>query len=315
MSQAGADWSLADLLRARMARHGTSMASTSGRPFVRRLAAALAVMVGAACGPALATPAPPTSRAQAPADTARNALVEKDVPFEPHAFFAAAGEGDLALVDLFLEAGMPAAARDQWGTSALLEASRNDRTEVVERLLARGAKPGDAPGGEPPLTVAAESGSLGALKALLDAGADPDQAADPARGPGGTPLQRACAAEAWESARVLLEGRARASLSAPPLAPPLFLAAESGHAPTVALLIAKGADPNVRGTGGAAPIWLPVWNGHIEVVRLLLLAGADVRADRTTLLKGRPGQPVKPEIRKLLKNPPKPTAPAKKSPR
>ena len=209
---------------------------------------------------------------------------------------------------------MPAATRDQWGNSALLEASRNDRTEVVARLLARGAKPGDAPGGEPPLTVAAESGSLGALKALLAAGADPDQAADPAKGPGGTPLQRACAAESWEAARLLLEGGASPRLAAPPLAPPLFLAAESGHAPTVALLLAKGADPNARGTGGAAPIWLPVWNGHVEVVRLLLLAGADVRADRATLLKGRPGQPVKPEIRKLLKNPPKPVAPAKKPP-
>ncbi|MBK9374914.1 MAG: ankyrin repeat domain-containing protein [Holophagales bacterium] len=288
------------------------MVSSCGHPSVRLLAAALAVLAGAVRGPAVATSAPPTPRAQAPVEKARHALAERDVPFEPHAFFAAAAEGDLALVDLFLEAGMPATARDQWGSSALLEASRSDRAEVVGRLLARGAKPGDAPGGEPPITVAAEAESLGALKALLAAGADPDQAADPARGPGGTPLQRACAAEAWESARVLLEGGARASLSAPPLAPPLFLAAESGHAPTVALLLARGADPNVRGTGGAAPIWLPVWNGHVEVVRLLLLGGADVRADRATLLKGRPGQPVKPEIRKLLKNPPKPAAPAKK---
>jgi ankyrin repeat protein len=209
---------------------------------------------------------------------------------------------------------MPAATRDQWGGSALLEASRNDRSEVIARLLARGAKAGDAPGGEPPLTVAAESGSLGALKALLAAGADPDQAADPAKGPGGTPLQRACAAEQWEAARLLLEGGASSRLAAPPLAPPLFLAAESGHAPTVALLLARGADPNVRGTGGAAPIWLPVWSGHVEVVRLLLLACADVRADRATLLKGRPGQPVKPEIRKLLNSPPKPAVPARKPP-
>jgi hypothetical protein len=290
------------------------MASSSGRSSVRRLVAAIAVWAGAVRGPVLATPAPPAPRAQAPAETARRALAERNVPFEPHAFLAAAAEGDLALVDLFLDAGMPAATRDQWGGSALLEASRNDRSEVLSRLLARGAKAGDAPGGEPPLAIAAESGSLGALKALLAAGADPDQPADPAKGPGGTPLQRSCAAEAWEAARLLLEGGANARLAAPPLAPPLFLAAESGHAPTVALLLGRGADPNARGTGGAAPIWLPVWNGHVEVVRLLLLAGADVRADRATLLKGRPGQPVKPEIRKLLKNPPKPVAPAKKPP-
>ncbi|HMM37001.1 MAG TPA: ankyrin repeat domain-containing protein, partial [Thermoanaerobaculia bacterium] len=102
--------------------------------------------------------------------------------------------------------------------------------------------------------------------------------------------------------------------AAPSMPSPLFLAAESGHAPTVALLLAKGADPNVRGPGGAAPIWLPVWNGHVEVVRLLLLAGADVRSDRPTLLKGRPGHPVKPEIRRLLRTPPKPVATKRPAP-
>jgi len=283
----------------------------------RSLVLGLLVPIGLAAwlgGGAQASPSGTAPRVESPAEKARRALAERDVPFEPHAFFAAAAEGDLALVDLFLEAGMPAAARDPWGGSALLEAARSDRSEIVSRLLARGAKAGDAPGGDPPLTVAAEAGSLGALTALLAAGADPDQAADPAKGPGGTPLQRACAAEAWEAARLLLEGGASPALAAPPLAPPLFLAAESGHAPTVALLLGKGADPNARGTGGATPIRLPVWNGHVEVVRLLLLAGADVRTDRATLLKGRPGQPVKPEIQKLLKNPPKPAAPARKPP-
>lgn len=276
-----------------------------------RLAARMATLLFAAAAlPALARPlpAPPTPRPETAAEKARRALAERDVPFEAHAFVGAAAEGDLALVDLFLDAGMPASTRDAWGTSALLEAARSDRAEVLARLLARGARPGEAQGGEPPVTGAAETGSLAALKVLLAAGADPDQAADPSRGQGGTPLQRACAAEAWEAARLLLEAGAKASLAAPPLAPPLFLAAESGHAPTVALLLAAGADPNARGPGGAAPIWLPVWNGHVEVVRQLLLAGADVAADRATLLKGRPGRPVKPEIRKLLRNPPKPPA-------
>ena len=269
------------------------------------------------CSPAASRPRPrprPLRAAETPAEKARRALAERDVPFEPHAFFAAAAEGDLALVDLFLDAGMPAATRDQWGNSALLEAARSDRPDVVARLLARGAKAGDAPGGEPPLTVAAESGSLGALKALLAAGADPDQAADPARGPGRHAPAARLRGGVVGGRPPPPRGGASPRLAAPPLAPPLFLAAESGHAPTVALLLEKGADPNARGTGGAAPIWLPVWNGHVEVVRLLLLAGADVKADRATLLKGRPGQPVKPEIRKLLKNPPKPAAPAKKPP-
>jgi len=279
-----------------------------------RLRAILVLVAAASGAPASARPPTPTPRVETPAEAARRALASRDVPFEPHEFLVAASAGDLALVDLFLDAGMPASTRDQWGTSALLEAARNDRADVVARLLARGAKPGEAPGGEPPLTAAAETGSLRAARALLAAGADPDQTADPAKGPGGTPLQRACAAEAWEAARLLLEAGASPVRAAPPLAAPLFLASETGHAPTVALLLGRGADPNARGPGGAAPIWLPVWNGHVEVVRLLLLAGADVKADRETLLKGRPGQPVKPEIRKLLRNPPKPAPGTKPTP-
>ena len=264
---------------------------------------AAATRAGAAARRPTPTPVP---RAETPAEKARRELAARDVPFEPHAFLGAAALGDLPLVDLFLDAGMPAGTRDQWGTSALLEAARNDRADVVARLLARGARPGDAPGGEPPLAVAAESGSLGAVRALLASGADPDQPADPGKGPGGTPLQRALAAEAWDAARLLLEAGASPSRAVPSLAPPLFLAAETGHAATVALLLELGADPNARGPGGATPIWLPAWNGHVEVVRLLLLAGADVKADRETLLRGRPGKPVTPEVRKLLRNPPKP---------
>ncbi len=282
------------------------------RPLLPTLAA---LALAAASGPATARPPAPTPQAEGPAQTARRALAERDVPFEAHAFVSAAADGDLPLVELFLAAGMPASTRDRFGVSALVEAARADRIEVLALLLASGAKPGEAQGGEPPLVAAAEAGSLRTLAALLLAGAAPDQAADPAKGPGGTPLQRACAAEAWEAARLLLEGGASATVAAPPMPPPLFLAAESGHAPTVTLLLAKGADPNGRGTGGAAPIWLPVWNGHVEVVRLLLLAGADVRADRTTLLKGRPGHPVKPEIRKLLRTPPRPIGTKRSAPK
>ena len=278
-------------------------------PRVRRrplLAPLAALAFAAAAATASARPPAPTSAPEAPAAAARRALAERDVPFEAHAFVSAAADGDVPLVELFLAAGMPASTRDRFGVSALVEAARADRTEILALLLENGAKPGEAQGGEPPLVAAAEAGSLRTLAALLSAGADPDQPADPAKGPGGTPLQRACAAEAWGAARLLLEGGANATIAAPPMAPPLFLAAESGHAPTVSLLLAKGADPNGRGPGGAAPIWLPVWNGHVEVVRLLLLAGADVRADRPMLLKGRPGHPVKPEIRRLLQTPPKP---------
>ncbi len=278
------------------------------RPLLPRIAA---LALAAAGVPALARPPAPTPRAESPAEKARRELALRDVPFEAHDFLAAAADGDAGLVELFLDAGMPASTRDRYGTSALLEAARANRPAVLALLLARGAKPGEAQGGEPPLAGAAEAGSLDAVRVLLEAGADPDQAADPAKGPGGTPLQRACAAESWAAARLLLEAGSSPSLAAPSLAPPLVLASESGHSPTVALLLAKGADPNGRGPGGARPLAAAAWNGHVEVVRLLLLAGADAKSERAALLKGRPGHPVSPEIRKLLRNPPK-AAPARR---
>ena len=282
------------------------------RPLLRRapLVAALAALALSAAAAGSPAPGLPAAGAgtETPQAAARRALEERDVPFEAHAFVAAAAEGDLCLVDLFLEAGMPASARDRWGSSALLEAARANRPEVVSRLLARGARPGEAQGGEPPLVAAAEAGSLEALVALLAAGADPDQAADPARGPGGTPLQRACAAEAWEAARLLLEAHASPSAAAPALAAPLLIASESGHAPTVALLLGKGAAVTARGPGGETPLALSVRNGHVEVVRLLLVVGAGAKGERSALLAGRPGQALKPEIRRLLKSPPKPAA-------
>lgn len=272
------------------------------RPGALLLAAALAAGAPGRAAPPLPGPG------ETPAARAREALAARDVPFERHAFLAAAAEGDLELVDLFLDAGMPAAARDARGDSAVLEAARHDHVEILRRLLARGAKAGESPGGEPPLVVAAEAGSLRCLAELLAAGAPPDQPADPERGPGGTALQRALAAEAWEAARLLLEAGAGAGVAAPPLPPPLVLASESGHAPSVSLLLGLGADPNARAAGGLAPLKAAAWNGQAEATRLLLLAGADAKTDRAALLAGRPGQPLTPEVRKLLLHPPKPAA-------
>ena len=107
----------------------------------------------------------------------------------------------------------------------------------------------------------------------------------------------------------------------PPKAPPpnaaelnesLRDAAAGGEAERVRTLLAQGAVPSATNAEGRTALMLAAFDGHVEVVRLLLVAGTDVKSDRPTLLKGRPGQPVKPEIRKLLGNPPKTAPPPKK---
>lgn len=71
----------------------------------------------------------------------------------------------------------------------------------------------------------------------------------------------------------------------------LSLAAQLGHADVVALLLARGADPNRYNPDGlhahATPLHQAVWNGHQDVVEQLVEAGA--RLDlRDTLYDGTP---------------------------
>jgi ankyrin repeat protein len=55
----------------------------------------------------------------------------------------------------------------------------------------------------------------------------------------------------------------------------------------VRTLVSHGANPNLKGGGGMTPLMWAVRNGRTEVVRLLVAAGADVNLrnaeDRTAL--------------------------------
>ena len=60
---------------------------------------------------------------------------------------------------------------------------------------------------------------------------------------------------------------------------PLYGAVEKGHKEVVELLIAAGADVNVKdGEWGETPLHLAADKGHKEVAELLITAGADVNA-------------------------------------
>ena len=59
---------------------------------------------------------------------------------------------------------------------------------------------------------------------------------------------------------------------------PLMLAAYHGHAATVAALLARGADPDLRNGRDQSPVAGALFKGEDEVVRLLVGAGADLDA-------------------------------------
>ena len=132
---------------------------------------------------------------------------------------------------------------------------RSDATVGLARWLSCGVDPntvdvdGDSePGnkGAPLLLIAARQGHVGLIDALLESGADVDQA----KANGSTPL---------------------------------FIAAENGHLAVVTKLVAAGADVNkAMTTSGCTPLFIAAQNGHLTVVTKLIAAGALVDKAMTT---------------------------------
>jgi uncharacterized protein len=94
-------------------------------------------------------------------------------------------------------------------------------------------------GGETPLMTAARTGKLGAVKALLAAGADVN-----------AKLPQGQTALIW--------------------------AAADGHAPVVEALLAAGAEFRTPLASGFTPMLFAVRGGHTSIVRMLLSAGVDI---------------------------------------
>lgn len=94
---------------------------------------------------------------------------------EVEAFMRAAGEGDIPRVQEFLASGMPVDTIDEKGCTALIYAF--DNLAMVQVLLAAGANsngPEPEPASLTPLIQVATLGRIDTVRALLQAGADPN---------------------------------------------------------------------------------------------------------------------------------------------
>lgn len=134
---------------------------------------------------------------------------------------------------------------------------------TIAALLAGSAcdkSPSDAP-----LILAARSGSLETIGRLLDAGADVNQAAPTGDGWDATPLQHAILARQAGAVRLLLERGADPNRAAGPGSPaPLILAAGDTDPTFVNVLLAHGANPDVEDANGATPLSRAVSAGPIN---------------------------------------------------
>jgi ankyrin repeat protein len=112
---------------------------------------------------------------------------------------------------------------------------------AIASLLCASACTGNAPH-VTPLDIAARTGNVARIRALVAAGADPN-----APGRGGT---------RWT---------------------PLLHAIHKGQRASVTALIEAGADVNRASPSGLSPLEMAAGNGQADIVRRLLAAGADPR--------------------------------------
>jgi ankyrin repeat protein len=248
--------------------------------------AALAADAPATAVPA-AVPAPGAVR-----EAARAWLDQRGLDFTPERFVALAGTGTPEAVTRFLDAGMPADARDGSGRPALVadlaawtqlerpetapyrEKLVQARFEVLRLLLARGAEVrATGPDGVTALHLAALYAPFsGAIEPLVRAGAALE-ARDAAQRL--TPLQAAVIRGNLEGAKELLR------LGTDPDSPgadgfrPLVAAVRRSDLRMVELLLSCGADAAHRLPGGDSYLHLAASGASARLIQVLLDHGCD----------------------------------------
>lgn len=237
----------------------------------------------------------------------RNARALRVLAVDPDAALRSAAEtGRPDRIRRLVAAGVDPNRRDPSGRSPLYAAVVADRRASVEALLALGADPlGPDPQGRPipisaaesgrtdllplfhppqsiwqkrddagatPLLRSVESHNLPAVRAMLAAGADPND--------GGveTPLVRACDFGWVDVVEVLLAGKANPNAPDSAGDPPLVRLArlQPGFFEKVAdRLIAAGADVNLPGARGVTPLLAATEQPDPRTARSLIRRGAD----------------------------------------
>jgi ankyrin repeat protein len=129
------------------------------------------------------------------------------------------------------------------------------------------------------LVDAAMGGDRMAVRALLKSAAD----VNTPQGDGMTALHWAASNDDVEMARLLVAAganvRAATRVSA---MTPLLLAAQSGSAPVIDLLLGAGADPDTASSLGVTPLMFASAAGSADAIKTLVARGANVNAQETT---------------------------------
>lgn len=161
--------------------------------------------------------------------------------------------------------------RDVQGVSALMWSIYTGQVMVRDFLLAARLRTGV----EPDIFEAAASGDAESLRKILS---NAPETAQNFAGDGWTPLHLAAAFGTPESVKLLLESGASVDVVSknPQTNQPLHAALALGRNPeTIQLLLAAGADPNARQTGGYTAIFSAAAANRRDLIEILISHGAE----------------------------------------
>jgi len=190
-------------------------------------------------------------------------------------FHLAAFMGDLRRVKNFLDKGMDADTKDEFGWTPLFWAASNAQRDVVEYLIDKGADINICVDGNRTLLhQAARSGELNLAKLLISRGLDIN-AKD---GAGFTPLHHSSRNGHKDVAELLIKNGADVHAGNRNGATPLQLACQIGYKEIIELLVDNGADINSKNNGGGTALHRAAGRCQKDIVEILIVKGADVNA-------------------------------------
>ena len=173
---------------------------------------------------------------------ARAELTRLGVAYTGAAFLDSAAAGNVAVVQLFVQAGMSLETKDNVGRTVLIFAADRGHLSVVQYLVGQGAsRTATNIYGETAFHYAASAGQLSVVQYLVGQGASVNAASD--------------------NDGTVLHGAAR-----------------YGQLSVVRYLVGAGADVNAMSNSGWTVLHSAAYYGQLEVVKVLVGAGASVAA-------------------------------------
>lgn len=179
----------------------------------------------------------------------------------------AAKKGDVAKAQALVRQGVPVDSQDKDGKTALWEATRHEKADVVAMLIEAKADLNlPSKEGETPLFVAAGRGNPKVLTMLMAAGADTSL-----RSPAGTTLLMAVAGGGHtDVVGTLIKSGARVNEEDNGGETALHYAATQGRGQTIRALVDAHAEVDHRSHDGMTPLMEAAERGHDDAVTALL---------------------------------------------